>query len=374
MELIGNAIHDLIKEEPYFGYFVLNSRILYDSYGVPTAGATMVNSIPTLVFNTDYVKKWKQDGYDVKDLLKHEVLHLLLEHTTNWNGLDQKLANVAMDCSINQFLGPLPENTVSLELLSKELKKDLPEFQAWKYYYNELLEYQKQNGKGGDFGETVDDHDIQTGESGGQELSSEFKKALVDAISKKALKESGGLVPNGMEQIISDLSGQNQLCWKQLLKNFIFSKRDDKKRTTLKRMNRRFPFPTPGYRHKRTLTLGVCTDSSGSISNEAHSLFLTEIENISKNCTDVYWIQADCEVQSVEKIKKNKINKTRKGNGGTAYQPAIDKCTELKCDVIVFFGDFDCADTPKDPRVPFLWVGVGNQDAPGKFGKVVRLT
>jgi predicted metal-dependent peptidase len=132
--------------------------------------------------------------------------------------------------------------------------------------------------------------------------------------------------------------------------------------------------PVPGKKKKRTMTLGVCADASGSVSDEQYSMFLQELKSIAKQVELTWFIQADCEVQKVEKLTpKTTFIPNRAGNGGTAYQPAIDKAKELGCDVIIYFGDFDTSDTPRNPGVPFLWVGVGRQDPPGDFGKVLRL-
>jgi predicted metal-dependent peptidase len=145
-------------------------------------------------------------------------------------------------------------------------------------------------------------------------------------------------------------------------------------KNTRKKINRRFGLEQPGKKKKRELTLGVCVDSSGSVSDEAFQSFLTEVSRISQICQTTYLVDADCVVQNVDVIKKGKkVKNQRSGSGGTAYQPAIDKCLELKCDAIVYFGDADSSDIPKNPNIPFLWVIVGNQNPPGNFGSVVRL-
>jgi hypothetical protein len=46
---------------------------------------------------------------------------------------------------------------------------------------------------------------------------------------------------------------------------------------------------------------------------------------------------------------------------------------ELKVDGILYCGDFDSADTPENPKKPFLWVGVRNSPPPATFGKVIYL-
>jgi predicted metal-dependent peptidase len=83
-------------------------------------------------------------------------------------------------------------------------------------------------------------------------------------------------------------------------------------------------------------------------------------------------IEADCAVQNVYEFEAGKTPNF-KGRGGTAYSPAIEKAVELKVDGILYCGDFDSADTPENPKKPFLWVGVRNSPPPATFGKVIYL-
>ena len=87
----------------------------------------------------------------------------------------------------------------------------------------------------------------------------------------------------------------------------------------------------------------------------------------------IYIIQVDTEIQSCElfdSITKPKRN----GWGGTLYQPGITKAMELKSDIIVFAGDFDCADIPNKPRCSkFIWLGVTDQKPPVEWGQVLRI-
>ena len=120
--------------------------------------------------------------------------------------------------------------------------------------------------------------------------------------------------------------------------------------------------------------LVFCFDSSGSVSDEDYAKFMDEIMDIQKHCSKVYLIQADCEVNKVETLtKKTKLNRERAGYGGTAYTPALNKCKELGCDAILYFGDMDCADNPENPNIPLMWVIVGNQNPPATFGSSIRL-
>jgi predicted metal-dependent peptidase len=368
MNNIEKAIKTLLDDKPFYAYFFLDSRISYDTLGVPTAG---VRAIPTgveFIFNTEWVNQHKPE--QIAAIIEHEVLHVLFEHVLLYKdpNIEKHIANIAQDASINQFIESLPENCVTIEALEKELNIKLQREQTWEYYYSKLIKHKDklQNTT------TLDMHDLES------ELVGEGKpfqsKAALKAAVDRAMKCSKGNVPQAVLKAYDALSAEQKVPWQQVLSNFVARASSSISRSTRKKTNRRFGMEQPGKIKKRELVLGVCADSSGSISEESFQQFLAEIVRISKHCQKVIYVDADCEVQKVEVLKKNKPPKLeRHGFGGTAYQPAINKCMEHKVDAIIYFGDFDSSDTPTNPGVPFLWVGVGEQNPPGNFGSVIRI-
>lgn len=366
------AVHSLLTKEPYFAHFVLNSVILWDCYKVKTGAACVIGGTPTLIFNTKFVSE--QTVPQLAGLVKHEIFHLALKHCTNYDikkPNERHNLNIAMDCAINQYIDVLPDGCITVEGLSKAIETDLLPFQTTDYYYSFIQEFVKNNpDKCDSVGSTTDDHDLDIPDADTGELA----RAAINGVSKKAIGLAAGNAPGA---ILKGLEGwgESKLPWRQLLKNFVFREVSRKTLMTHKKINRRFPLPIPGKKKLRTLTLGVCLDSSGSVSDSDYAAFLTEVRTIAGQIDKTYLIHADCVVQHVEEVtSKTDVRMERNGNGGTAYQPAIDKCVELGCDVIIYFGDFDTSDLPKDPKRPFLWVGVGSQNPPADFGKVLRLT
>lgn len=363
---IQKAIYTLLQREPFFAHFILNSKIVYDAYKVPTAAVTVMRGVPMLIFNTEFMNTLDENG--VVNVLKHEVLHLLFDHlsTTKNEKRGAYASNIAQDCAINQYLSDLPSSCVTLASLSKAVGKPLAAFQTSDYYYDAIKEKTKEMMDAGLA--TFDEHGIPME---GEDLGP-LAKGAIDKAAKNAAGKSAGNVPDFVTHYLGSIADA-KLPWQTLLRNAIMSQVSRETRSTNKKLNRRFALPVPGKKHKRTMVLGVCVDSSGSVSDESFKMFLDEVSSISKQVTKTWLIHADCEVQAIEDLSRTKLKAERKGNGGTAYQPAITKCLELKCNMIIYFGDFDCADTPADPGVPFIWVGVGTQKAPAEFGKVIRL-
>jgi predicted metal-dependent peptidase len=138
------------------------------------------------------------------------------------------------------------------------------------------------------------------------------------------------------------------------------------------RRNKRFGILQPGSRKKPEVKIAVCLDSSGSVSDRSFQQFFAEVDVISQMGIEITIIDADCGVAAVYEYDRKKPVQ-RFGNGGTAYGPAINKAKELGVDGIIYFGDGDASDTPADPKIPFLWAIVGNQQPPANFGRIVRV-
>lgn len=384
MKKIEQAIHEMIQNERFFAGMVLSSKIEYDKIKeCKTAYASVQNGVQIIGFNTEFVNSLSVPA--LVQVMKHEVLHMIFNHTNrklyNVNNQAEKHNwNIAMDCIINQYLeaSHLPEGCVTLDSLSKALEKQLEPFQTAQYYYDQIEQapdHLKQKTEGL---ETVDDH--QSGQEGNQgeqsqsDMQNQINKGIVAKNAQEAAKFAKGLVPEGLVSAISSLKDEAQVNWKSILRNFISNATSNKRISTRKKTNRRFGLQYPGSKKEKKLNLAVCIDTSGSISEEQFTTFITEIKSIHKNCSKVHLIYADCIVQSVIELNENTdVPLERHGQGGTAYSPAIEKAVELKADAILYFGDFDTADKPTDPKKPFLWVGVGNQKPPTNFGKVIYI-
>ena len=378
MKVIEKAIKNLLDTNPFYAHYFLNSKIEYDRPGIPTAAAGYTKTGTVLIFNTDFVNTLTYQ--ETSGLIEHEILHLLFDHLKHFDKIDKikdvidkinevGLSNQAMDIAINQFISVLPKCALTPEQLEKTIGEKVEKEQNWEYYYHLLIKNKDKLPKSF---VTLDEH-VDFSEENGK-LSESQKRVIQRTAIDKAIKQSKGKVPAQILKIYSDLKDDAKLPWQQMLSNFVSKSVSSTVKNTRKKINRRFGLDQPGKTKKRELTLGVCVDSSGSVSDESYQQFMTEIVRISKICVKTYIVEADCVVQNIEIVKKNKVfDKKRKGCGGTAYGPAIEKCKELKCDAIVYFGDGDCADIPENPTLPFLWVLVGNSPKPGDFGWEIRL-
>lgn len=370
--LLENTLYHLLQDEPFFANFLLASKVVYDHKEVERAAVSFKGGRITFYFNTSWYSTLSLS--ERIGVLKHEVFHLLLDHVGNrqYGNQNHKAKNVAMDCAINQYIHGLPENCVTLKSLSEMCGKQLLPFETWEYYYHQMKDVAENN-----INDSSDHDAMFEGEGEMTEAEASMRQAAIRDQADKAIKASKGKIPDGVGKILAQLNQGAKVNWKQQLRNIISSSRVVQTKPSRQKVHRRFELDQPGRKKDKRLVLGVCVDSSGSVSDEAFAMFMNEVYHIAKMTSVTYLIHADSEVQKVEVIKGGKAKKEklaeRHGNGGTCYQPAIKECVKRQCDVIIYQGDMDAADTPENPGVPFVWVRVGKQDPPGNFGKVIDL-
>lgn len=375
---LENVIYRLLQTEPFFAHFILGLRVEFDTHNVPTAGVSVQEGQICLVINSEFF--FSLSLAQQCAVLKHEIMHLLLEHCTiRCYGKENLMAkNIAMDCAINQYITDLPDGGVTLWKLEAQLKLKLAPEEAWEYYYEKI----KQSPEIKKI--FSPNHEFMNGSNSGeerldkeaQEQAHQLAKAAIKDAANKATTAAAGNVPEHVAKLLGQLNKVAALPWKKLLRNLIASSRSVERKNTRMRADRRFGLDVPGKKKLRRLKLAVCCDSSGSVSDEAYSAFMTEIVSIAKETTSTWLIDADCAVQNTMELKGGIVPskaKQRHGNGGTAYQPAITAAAQKGVDAIIYFGDMDSADVPENPGVPLIWAIVGQQNPPAAFGTALRL-
>lgn len=374
MNSLEKPIYELLKTEPFFANFLLGAKITFDKVGVPTAGVRIVRDHIEFVINTEFF--FTKPLPEQVAILKHEIMHVLLNHCGSRGGvLDPTAKNIAMDCAINQYL-PEIKDGVTLATVSTFCKRKLLPMETYEYYYEHIKKAREKKGGGEDIS---NDHSFMEGDDAGllPPAEAELQKAVIKNAIQKAMQASCGAAPSSLQRLFADFNKPAQLPWKQILRNFIANARSVSTIPTRLKPHRRFDFDQPGKKKLRKLVLGVCVDESGSVSDESFVKFMNEIKTVAKSTTVTYIVHADSEVHKVDTIKDGKAKSgvlgVRHATGGTMYAPAINECIKKGCDAILYFGDMDSSDTPKNPGVPFLWVRVGSSEPPGKFGRILDL-
>jgi predicted metal-dependent peptidase len=368
----------LLQSEPFFAG--LSRRIhKVESRAIPTAGVMIDKETAQFVmlYNPDFF-----EGLDESQrlgVLMHEFYHLIFEHVTGRlppEGMS-KMWNVATDLAINSFLvGRLPEGGCIPE---QEPFQDYPLEKSAEWYFSKLQNDEKfkpDDGEGDGEGEgegepgegsangsgmpdSFDDH------SGWGEVDQETKamaeERLKDAI-RKATNEvnSGGRgwgsVSQGMRKKIQDMVTP-KVNWRSVLRYFVKTSQRANKRSTVRRINKRFPYIHPGKKVNRTAKIAISIDQSGSVSDEMLAVFFSELNGLAKyaefTVVPFDTVVAESEVYVWKKGKRRTFD--RVSCGGTCFNAPTRWVNERQFDGHVILTDME-APKPSPSKCQRMWM------------------
>ena len=378
---------ELMLKEPYYGFFLIMLNKVWRK-DLPTAGVSKQNINYQLAINEEF---WTGLSDDHKTgLLKHELLHIAFGHLVSFGSFsNKKLANVAMDMEINQYIEAswLPEGGINIDDYT-DIQLDRKA--GCRYYYDQLLRLQDEKDKNGTSGDQEMDKLLDNIASGDVpdhstweefEDMSEAEKKLIDKQVQKILQDAKeqtikkrGNVPGEIEGlIVLDEVTKAKFDWKGYLRRFtgtstkIFTKKIRRKE------NYRYE-DNPGLKIKMKQHMLLAIDTSGSVSDTELTEFMNEIHHIHKAGVDITIVQCDTSIRSIEAYKGKNDLKVH-GRGGTEFDPVLDyyNANLKKYTSLVYFTDGECYTSVK-PRNRVLWVlserSEMNEDLPGQVIKL----
>jgi predicted metal-dependent peptidase len=359
---LESAISRLVPFQPLYGtvFLSLNKK---ETKSIPTMGVGVVRRVDlALYYNPDFVMSLSST--ELTAVLKHEALHVLLHHLTRAKhfAFNPRGYNIAADCAINCHIEGLPDNCLMPEKFG--LERD----QSSEYYYKKLKKQADDNDKGDGnggwdtFGDTLDDHSMW------DDFDDDIIEEKVRGIADKAIKAQdkqgwGDIAGNLAGQILS--ANKPKVNWKKEMRYFINKLVLTGRKNTRMRPNRRYSYQNPGTKRDYTSNLLVAFDTSGSVSDDQLSYFLTELNGMIGHVkTDL--IQFDTQVYG----KPTPFDKKQKrveivGRGGTCFTPVIEMADELKYDGLIIFTD-GYAPFPDRPRTRVMWA-VCDRDSQVEF-------
>ena len=378
---------ELMLKEPYYGFFLIMLNKVWRK-DLPTAGVSKQNINYQLAINEEF---WNSLSDDHKTgLLKHELLHIAFGHLVSFSSFsNKKLANVAMDMEINQYIEAswLPEGGINIDNYTDV---NLDRKAGCRYYYDQLLRLQDEKDKNGTTGDQEMDNlldNIANGDIPDHSTWEEFEdmsdaeKKLIEKQVQKILKDAKeqtikkrGNVPGEIEGlIILDEVTKAKFDWRGYLRRFtgtstkIFTKKIRRKE------NHRYE-DNPGLKIKMRQHMLLAIDTSGSVSDTELTEFMNEIHHIHKAGVDITIVQCDTSIRSIEPYKGKNDLKVQ-GRGGTEFDPVLDyyNANLGKYTSLVYFTDGECYTSVK-PKNRVLWVlserSSMNEDLPGQVIKL----
>ena len=415
MDRLIQARIALQKEKPFFSFLTMHLKIHEMKDGEMKMDTMAVDNYGNLYFNAKFV-----DGLsdrEVKGVLCHEVMHCALEHLTRINGRDPDIWNVSTDAIINNILlndglnlpkGVIIPNNNEISLFGKLVKKltDKSAEEVYDKVYSKIRKQQNNNRQGmkkyikdnKNKNKGFDTHIHQKNGMGkkgknGKGASCDgipipdehdWKKILIDAATYA--KQQGHL-PAGMERLIGDIL-DTSIDWKGLLYRYVTALIPvDYMWTRPSKKSRALGVYLPSV-VKEHIDVVVAVDTSGSISQDELSQFMSEIIGIIRSFrnVDLTIIDCDCKINGIQKVKNaspddiiSEVSKNLKGGGGTSHIPVFKWLNENLPNtklLIAFTDGYTSFPDESDVCCKTLWVSAGYYRADINqypFGNVIEL-
>ncbi|MAF79855.1 hypothetical protein CL629_02120 [bacterium] len=369
-------IYSLLHDEPFFAALSRSVEKCVDR-SIPTAGVGIDEESGYFVFhyNPEYFEKLS--SVERKGVLKHEFYHLVFEHVTTRlpsEGMTQ-CWNIATDLAINSHLqGELPPNCC---MPGTGKFADLPFHRTAEWYYDKISTDKSKYGRdnpneraGGKDesiegesespgGEQFDDHKG-WGRASNQakEIAKERLKETVKRASEECEGGKGwGSVSSHMRRGIIDRLINSAVDWRKVLRYFIKTSQRASRVSTVKKINRRYPYVHAGRKISRQAHIAISIDQSGSVSDSMLAAFFGQLNQLAK-LAEFTVIPFDDRVFE-EKVfvwkKGQNHEKERVLCGGTCFDAPTEYVNKHNFDGHIILTDM-YAPKPKSSRCQRMWM------------------
>jgi predicted metal-dependent peptidase len=344
---------ELFRNEPFLGQISMNITKISDTKQ-PTAyiGARPNgNSLEIIMgFNPTFMASLtKEQQFGV---IKHEIYHMVFQHIFSRAMGDSQyklLWNWGTDLAINSIIGK--ENLPDMCLIPGHASMNpktgkpvdgpyaeyilkAPHKQSSDHYFEELKKIQQENDDqdmtiaiGSGMG-TMDDHDIwdKLPHDVQEQIRDKVRELMGEAANNAAKSNSWGSIPQEIQQIIQRILSR-EVDWRSILRSFIGRTRTTERNSTIRKINKKLPYISPGTKRPTRANWVVFIDQSGSMSDDDIALLFGELESLSSLTTiDVYHFDTEVDKKSHTVWKKGaqhpKPHRTR--CGGTDFNAVAD--------------------------------------------------
>ena len=374
----------LLMEEPFFAGISrrINKRA---SFGIPTAGVIVNRETAQfeMLYNPIFMNSLSDP--ERRAILIHEFYHIIFKHVTDRlpEGGMTKAWNISADLAINSHIANLPKGGC---VPGEDQFIDLPPGKAAEWYLpfvERMMQNQSssegesdpngeqgQQGESGTEGEpglnTLDDH------SGWGDVPQEVKdianerlKDIVKQASDEASQSNswGSVSSEVRKEIIASL--KTKVDWRKVLRYFVKASQKSNKSSTIRRINRRYPYIHPGRKSDRVASIAISIDQSGSVDDGMLAMFFAELNKLSEVASFTV-IPFDTEVDQ-EKVYQWRKGESRKVErvlrGGTCFDAPTKYVNENKFDGHIVLTDM-CAPKPIRSKCQRMWMTTqSNADA-----------
>lgn len=359
-----------------------------------------------LFYNPEFFKS--MTNWQIRGVLTHEFYHLIFGHLHARIKTPPKLWNVATDLAINSIImvnskdsrprdadvgdSPLPkcglipgqfplnidgsEKTPEEKAASKLglLIEQFPPMMASEYYFHKLYEEAQKDpqgpgagtdgfGEGDEWIDSMDDH--------GQwneipEDMREYVEGRVKTVIEKAVRHADSQAQgwgNMPRDLVADIrrSVSTIVNWRQVVRQFIGSLLRGHRSTSIKKINKRYPYIHPGVKRGYMAKLLIAMDQSGSVPDWMVEMFFDELGTLTRAISiDILPFDAVAREKDIfawARGTRPPVKRTK--SGGTCFDAPTDVFNDVKnrgrWDGMLIMTDGECSQ-PKPTRQKRGWV------------------
>ena len=387
---LDSHIVRLMLEEPFYAG-VLRGVNYVETTSIPTAGVSTQNLEITFYWNPYFLGSLSRE--QVCGLLKHESMHLALEHTTSRRMTPHIVHNYATDLAINSDIpfDQLPEGGLVPGVLFKELTDDqkskmsqdaidryyrisekigsFPKNMSSEWYFKEILEDEEMSedvqNSDGDGAIGMDSHDEwgEMSESERELMKAKIKKSVEEAVKEADRSGRWGSVGSDTRKELRKLIS-NEVNWRAVLRQFCGMLRRGTRTTSWTRVNRKYAGMVAGSKRGYTSSIAVYIDQSGSVDNESLELAFAELRNLSSKVEfTTFHFDTDVDEKSETVWKRGKTPEAKRTRcGGTNFETVTKHANDNrhKFDGYIIITDGE-APKPSPSKMKRGWLIIPNR-------------
>lgn len=319
--------------------------------------------------------------------LMHEVMHVIYHHLTRIGSRDHKLWNIATDYVINNQLDSMGFDVIEGICLDHQYDN----MSADDVYAK--LKQKEKNDPNANSGLNPSFDDFMQPPTGNDSNGNPFPSSTPEQVQQQvqdimdqaivASQQAGG---KAMGNIPGNLLREYQermrpvIDWKTALADFMYAV--GRQGSSFKRPSRRGlaqGLTLPGKLGKGLGRVDFAIDTSGSVSNQMFSQFISEIAFVFDRMKpkEIGIMQFDHGLKSRDVIKNSAEFKQIKmvGGGGTEIAPVLNTFAKLDSKALIVLTDgYFHSDRRLDPKKPVVWCIYGNPAWRPPFGTAIHFT
>jgi len=423
LKLFRETRMKMIEDMPFYGVLLLEVMPVVKGPELPTAainyknfflnGCTDKKKFPNCMPFTDLTPIGR------KTVMAHEIMHLVFQHLSVWDGLDPHIANIAMDSVINRILAKNPDFDLKalpagivlpldggrgFSIGAGNAKREfaIPDFESkdWFPIYQELMQQLEKECKGdrallkqlceklggmNPMGNDVDQDGFDPSNPQDQQDVFNFNSKVIEVADQA--KQQGKL-PAEIERWVDELQ-KGKISWTKYLRTLMrttvtkndFSYKPNSRRAHCGKNGRPGFFPRVYSESIGEVYLAL--DTSGSMGRAEITEGLSEFKGL-RNTTPFTLHFMSCDASAYE-VKTYDVTEEPDwdsmpihGGGGTDFRPVFEVIAERRKNgspkpaMLVYFTDGYGSFPDEAPDYPVIWIDTyGQVEYP--FGKVIRI-